>query len=481
MTTTQKRGSGPAVTAKRAIALLLAMVMVLCLLPAAAIAASGHTLRVKAAAPTAMETTQGAMLEVPMTDIFDASGCSDVQYFLVGEYGGQTKVAQNSDGSWKLSFSQGEAGTVSVELKAVCGSDSTVSASHTLTVTVKAAAAGDERQYGYDETDQATVTVYVTVSNDGIPLQGNDPAKTTLSHLKVEVPYFDLKDYKLDQFYRYHTENGRGNYTDDVVVKRPTLLHLYIYLLQKYCMNKPTTAANSPLGYTLSGDIKYMTGEKAFSAADKVALNLTGTATSMYMETFWGHDQNLMYYRNHVYPLMGPGWGSTADYILLSDNDTVDLAMFSNWEFWTKGAFAAFDKDEYSVTAGSALAFQTLKYDTQSVADGGTEQFDPISGLDVRVYDENWKEVAQLAERDDKGNYAYTFRKAGTYYLLAKDPTAGTNDSCYAPATATVAVTGGGAPAFDPDDFYVGEKGTYYLRMTYWHFGRHEHDRQHHP
>ena len=117
----------------------------------------------------------------------------------------------------------------------------------------------------------------------------------------------------------------------------------------------------------------------------------------MYMETFWGHDQNLMYYRNHVYPLMGPGWGSTADYILLSDNDTVDLAMFSNWEFWTKGTFAAFDKDEYSVTAGSALAFQTLKYDTQSVADGGTEQFDPISGLDVRAYDENWKEVAQLA------------------------------------------------------------------------------------
>ena len=99
----------------------------------------------------------------------------------------------------------------------------------------------------------------------------------------------------------------------------------------------------------------------------------------------------------------------------------------------------------------------------------------------VWVYDENWKEAAQLAERDDKGNYAYTFRKAGTYYLLAKDPNAGTNDSCYAPATATVTVTGGGAPAFDPDDFYVGEKGTYYLRMTYWHFGRHEHDRQHHP
>lgn len=56
------------------------------------------------------------------------------------------------------------------------------------------------------------------------------------------------------------------------------------------------------------------------------ALNITGSATSMYMQQFWGHDENLMYYRNHVYPLMGPGWGSTADYILLSDGDTIDVA-----------------------------------------------------------------------------------------------------------------------------------------------------------
>ena len=55
-----------------------------------------------------------------------------------------------------------------------------------------------------------------------------------------------------------------------------------------------------------------------------------------------------MYYRNHVYPLMSAGWGSTADYILLSDNDTIDLAMFSNWSFWTYGAFARFDKDDYT-------------------------------------------------------------------------------------------------------------------------------------
>ena len=91
-----------------------------------------------------------------------------------------------------------------------------------------------------------------------------------------------------------------------------------------------------------------MDGTEAYTAKDgALVLNATGNSTSMYMTSFWGHDENLMYYRNHVFPLMSGGWGSTADYVLLSDNDTIDLAMFSNWDFWTYGAFAAFDKDEY--------------------------------------------------------------------------------------------------------------------------------------
>ena len=182
-------------TAKRAIALLLAMVLVLCLLPAAALAASGHKLTVKASAPKTEETTAGALLEVPMTDIFDASGCADATYSLGGDYGATTSVKPDKDGNWTLYFTQGEARDYSVVLNAVCGSDASVSATHTLTVTVKAAAAGDEEQYNYDETPAKSVTVYVTVSNDGIPLQGNDPDKTALSHLKVTVPYFDLRDY----------------------------------------------------------------------------------------------------------------------------------------------------------------------------------------------------------------------------------------------------------------------------------------------
>ena len=181
-----------------------------------------------------------------------------------------------------------------------------------------------------------------------------------------------------------------------------------------------------------------------------------------------------MYYRNHVYPLMGPGWGSTADYILLSDGDTIDVAMFTNWQFWTVGAFAAFEQDSFTVAKGNTLTAHTLKYDTKSVADGGTEQFDPITGLNVAVYDADWKYVGVMDLSGTEENaYTYTFNETGTYYLLGTDPNAGTPDSCYAPATAKVTVTGDSPePVFDPAEYYkdfdfasitLDEEGTQYI------------------
>ena len=47
----------------------------------------------------------------------------------------------------------------------------------------------------YNESGQSQVTVTVTLSNDGIPIEGTDG--TALSHLKVTVPYFDLGLYGL--------------------------------------------------------------------------------------------------------------------------------------------------------------------------------------------------------------------------------------------------------------------------------------------
>lgn len=438
---------------RRVTSLLLVLAMLLSMLPAMAFAAdettTGHAITVSE--NTSFTTKQGAELVIKMTDLFTDGEGHSMTYALSGDnLGDHTKLA---DGS--LHFTHPSTGTYTPTITATCANDSNVTAAATLTITVNAGEAGDESQYGYDETPQDSVRVWVTISSDGVPIVGHDG--TVLSHLEVNVPYFDLENQGLEEFYRYGTENGSGSYVNDKIIMRPTALHLYLYMIGVYYLGctpeQVTTGQAEIVGADGSRGVDNMLGVPAYEDTSR-ALNLTGSATSMYMQQFWGHDENLMYYRNHVYPLMGPGWGSTADYILLSDDDTIDLAMFSNWNFWTIGAFACFDQDAYSVQPGKSIRFSTMKYDTKSVADGGTEQTDPITGLTVAVYDKDWTLVETVEPTmADGSDYTYTFATEGTYYLLAMDPNAGTSDSCYAPATAKVTV-GGGEKPFDPAEYY---------------------------
>ena len=444
----------------RVLAMLLSLVLCLSLVPQTVFATSDVSggaaacVTVKDGAKTAYEVAAGGLLTVRLDELFQDSGSHGLTYTLDGgDYGTQTKVTTDKDGSAILSFTNPTAGTYTPTITATCAEKA--AASVQLTITVNEAADGDAAQYGYDETDAVSVKVYVTVSHDGIPLMGNEG--TVLSHLELDVPYFDLDKQDLSDFYRYHTENGQGGYVDDQVVKRPTALHLYLYLLGVYYLGlTPEQVINGDeiiKGHDGGVGVTDMTGGQPYDDSS-LALNITGSATSMYMQQFWGHDENLMYYRNHVYPLMSAGWGATADYVLLSDGDTIDVAMFSNWSFWQSGAFAAFDRDSYAVRPGGSLTVQTLKYDTRSVADGGTESFEPITGLTVKVYDADWQEVGEVAAHSGDGSsYTYTFEKEGIYYLLATDPNAGTEDACYAPATARVTV-GGGAKPFDPNEYY---------------------------
>lgn len=437
---------------RRVTSLLLVLAMLLSMLPAMAFAAdettTGHAITVSE--NTSFTTKQGAELVIKMTDLFTDGEGHSMTYALSGDnLGDHTKLA---DGS--LHFTHPSTGTYTPTITATCASDATVTAEATLKITVEAGEKGDESQYGYDETPQDSVRVWVTISSDGVPIVGNEG--TVISHLEVNVPYFDLGLYGLADYYRYQTENGSGSYVNDTIVKRPTALHLYLYMIGVYYLGytpeEVITGQAEIVGANGGKGVENMLGETAYEDTS-LALNLTGSATSMYMQQFWGHDENLMYYRNHVYPLMGPGWGSTADYILLSDDDTIDVAMFSNWNFWTIGAFACFDQDAYSVQPGKSIRFSTMKYDTKSVADGGTEQTDPITGLTVAVYDKDWTLVDTVEPTMADGSYTYTFPTAGTYYLLAMDPNAGTSDSCYAPATAKVTV-GGGEKPFDPAEYY---------------------------
>ena len=440
---------------RRVTSLLLVLAMLLSMLPAMAFAAdettTGHAITVSE--NTSFTTKQGAELVIKMTDLFTDGEGHSMTYALSGDnLGDHTKLA---DGS--LHFTHPSTGTYTPTITATCANDSSVTAAATLTITVNAGEAGDESQYGYDETPQDSVRVWVTISSDGVPIVGHDG--TVLSHLEVNVPYFDLENQGLEEFYRYGTENGSGSYVNDKIIMRPTALHLYLYMIGVYYLGctpeQVTTGEVKIFGHDGVGDgVANMLGELAYEDTS-LALNITGSATSMYMQQFWGHDENLMYYRNHVYPLMSAGWGSTADYVLLSDDDTIDLAMFSNWSFWSDGgAFACFDQDAYSVQPGKSIRFSTMKYDTKSVADGGTEQTEPITGLTVAVYNENWEEVAVVEPITAGGSsYTYTFATEGTYYLLAMDPNAGTSDARKAPATAKVTV-GSGEQPFDPAEYY---------------------------
>ena len=430
--------------------LILALAMLLSMMPAASLsvfAEGEHSLTVVQSANTAFETKQGALLEIPLADYFTDSEGHPLAYTLSGEgLSSQTKVVEK-DEAWYLSFTEPKVREYSLSVTATCSGGE--SANVSFTVDVKKGDAGLSAQYDYDETPADKVTVYVTVSNDGKPLMGVDG--TVLSHLEVEIPYFDLKNQDMGQFYRYQTENGSGPYVNDTLVERPTALHLYLYLLGKYYLGLDdediTEGGTKIQTENGSGDVYYMDGKTAaYDASNKPTLTISGSATSMYMTTFWGHDENLMYYRNHVYPYMSPGWGATADYALLSDGDTIDIAMFSDWDFWsTGGAFACFDKDDYSVEPGGTLTFKTQKFGTQSVADGGTDDFVPITGLDVAVYsvgkDGAWTKVAEVpADETGKNVYSYSFDQEGTYYLLAMDPNGASKNARVAPATAKVVV-----------------------------------------
>ena len=430
----------------RIICLLLTLALLASMLPA--VFAAGCSLTVTE--PESKTITTGTLYSFALSEIFADPNGHALTYALSGD--GNGAYIKNDT----LYFTTPEAGSYRITVTAACANGG--SASATLRLTVELADAGDESQYHYDETNQSSVRVYVTISNDGVPLVGKDDNGTILSHLAVDVPYFPLEYYALSDFNRYHTENGSGSYIDGIVVERPTALHLYIYLLERYYLNIPAEDCGKGTSGLLQyvGDGSGVTDMFDNSYEDtRNALTLSGSSTSMYMQNFWGHDENLMYYRNHVYPLMGPGWGSTADYILLSDGDTIDLAMFSNWSFYTYGAFARFDKDSYAVKSGETVTLQTQKYDTKPVSDGGSGAFDAITTLTVALYDAAWQRVPgfeALSSENNDGTYALntTRLSPGVYYLMGLDPNAGdTETACIAPATAKLTVLCSGEHTWD--------------------------------
>lgn len=431
---------------KRLCTLLLALTVLLSALPMTVWAAD-PCVAVKAGAVTTGEVVAGSLLEIKLGDIFQDADGHTLTYTLTNaaQLGIQTKISGTS-----LFVSEKDPGTYNPIVKATCSDGKAITV--TFTITVKEAPHGLDAQYNYDETPAKEVTVYVTISNDGVPIKGYDG--TVLCHKAITVPYFDLASYGLEEFYRYHTENGEGKYIDENIVQRPTGLHLYLYLLERYFIGLPEEECckgkygrDKLASFKLEDDVLYMDEAPAYTADSFAALTITGSPTSLYMANFWGHDENLMYYRNHCYPYMSPGWGSTSDYIVLSDGDTWDVAMFTNWSFWSSGgAFTSFDKDAYNARPGMELTVNTQAYGTTFEG----SDFYPFSNLDVFLYNSNWEQIEQYKEAADrKSTFSFTApTEEGTYYLVGFDPnrkiptddSGGTDYAKIAPATAILNV-----------------------------------------
>lgn len=293
------------------------------------------------------------------------------------------------------------------------------------------------------EGSKKTVTVYFTLSEDGKFVTGNDDNETVLCHVPVTISYFDLAEYGLEDYYRYEADSFEdgGRYNSDKIVEQPTLLHLFIKMLEKY--------------YLPNGE-KFIPND---STQD--AMSISGSATSLYMTRFWGHDENLMYYVNHSYPLQAAGWGSTSDYILLEDGMEIDVAMFSDWDFYHTGAFAYFtsestnsvDSGIYNIKTNENISL-TMRGTATNAANDGSSTFvgEKMPGEDV-VYckqsqavadynNDNWK---RFGTTDDKGQINLSFDKPGTYYVsstsLYENYNLSSGNACVAPPIAVINVS----------------------------------------
>lgn len=301
--------------------------------------------------------------------------------------------------------------------------------------------------YGYDESAASSVKVYVTLSSDGMPLQGQDTNKTAMAKLEVDVPYFDLANYGLEEYYRYETEGGTGSYINDTVVQRPTALHLYIYMTELYYMGldkeKCGQGTSGIKEYIDTNDVMYIDGDTAYTPdGSKTAFGIEGGPCSLYINGgFWGHDENLNYYRNHRFPLMSDNIGATADYALLSDGDVVDIALNSSWDNIFYGHFLSFNKDDYEGETGTTLTVSTMSTARTGAFGEETPILDYTDELDVAIYDANWDKVDASVTFNGDGTYSIVLpEKAGDYYILGTNLSAKTTDCVDAPAVAELTV-----------------------------------------
>lgn len=189
------------------------------------------------------------------------------------------------------------------------------------------------------ENTPPSVTVYLSVTDDGVFAGSeSDPDDCVMALQKITVPYFDLGDYDLEDY--YFNSDYMGVYEEEPGWEGPdpdhplppksdltpgtadyaygfvTMLHLFIYAMEVYYYGIDPALAGQG----------YLKNAHKLGTSD---ITISGTVGSLFFDYYWGMDYNLNYYLNYEYPIASAGWGATADQILLQDNDVVTLGHFT--------------------------------------------------------------------------------------------------------------------------------------------------------
>ena len=258
-----------------------------------------------------------------------------------------------------------------------------------------------------------TDTVYLSVSDDRQYV--TDAAGNPIAYIEVtldKLASIDLTSYELGD-YVYDADNDG---TPEI-----TALHLYIYVHEKI------------LGLDWSDVI------------------VTGSPGSIYLAggLFGFYDENLRYDLNGAYPAVD-GWGLTADRIVLSDGDFLNVAHYTSWAFWGDSAtgFHYFTNAEgnlehiYNLTVGDELELGLVR-SYSDWTNGGAPAFAGEPNYEV-FYGTTYGEPAGRIMTDDSGFLNISFPSAGTWYVWADGGYGMENrtDVVSAPALATVNVKG---------------------------------------
>ena len=227
--------------------------------------------------------------------------------------------------------------------------------------------------------------VYISASHDGEFIA--DKNGNTMAYKAVsldELAAIDLGSYGLSDY--LYDKDGDGNY-------EITALHLYIYTHEVIC------------------------------GLDWDEVTVSGGAGSIYFAggLFGFEDENLRYNYNGAYPADENGWGFTADQIVLSDGDFIEVAHYTDWMFYADSAYGFHyftnENDEigisYEAEAGTDLTLKLLRVgggmgmgDAQTNVGGYTISYGQTVGM-----------ATGSVTTEDDGSFTVNFPTAGTWYV----------------------------------------------------------------